>query len=253
MLVFIYYANDITAKMTSGPPPIPVRIFEDVLEHGYKVTVVSTFHLVLLKSKNGTAKHVVFQQFLVEDYKRILEYERAYRDDKISVEQFIEEGGKDLPKYYKAKTQLEKTEVHGEVEEQMINDPKTLLYCSATCLPQPINEGKVVPLKMDDPSIIRVGFGLRPESEYSSVFNHYLLKGFETGVLKRLSLVWNAHIKPPIKIGMTEPEALGFNTVMMSLFIFLGVTILISLSIALIEKVINKVKSSKRNQGKERK
>ena len=37
-LMFMYYNCDITAEMTSGPPPIPVKNFEDVLHHGYRST-----------------------------------------------------------------------------------------------------------------------------------------------------------------------------------------------------------------------
>ena len=37
-LMFMYYNCDITAEMTSGPPAIPVKNFEDVLHHGYRLT-----------------------------------------------------------------------------------------------------------------------------------------------------------------------------------------------------------------------
>ena len=95
---------------------------------------------------------------------------------------------------------------------------------------------------MEDTVFTSYGFQLRPESEYLSVFNHILLKGVETGILKRLDQVWNPHRKPPIRIGMTEPESLSINNVMFP-FSYLGVAIIIALSIAFIEKALYRVKN----------
>ena len=49
MIVWIYYSNDITSKMTAGSPPIPVRTFDDILDQGYKVIVIGRYHLNLLR------------------------------------------------------------------------------------------------------------------------------------------------------------------------------------------------------------
>ena len=35
-LMFMYYNCDITAYMTSGPPGLPIKNFEDVLHHDYR-------------------------------------------------------------------------------------------------------------------------------------------------------------------------------------------------------------------------
>ena len=94
------------------------------------------------------------------------------------------------------------------------------------------------------------GFWLRTDSEYLPVFNHYLLKAFETGILHRLDkMIWNVDLKPPIKIEMTEPEPLGINNVMF-LFSFLGVGIIISLAMATLENLVRKLrpKTVKKNQ-----
>ena len=48
MLMWIYYNCDITAEMTSGPPPLPINNFDDVLHYGYKVIVDIPFHKGLL-------------------------------------------------------------------------------------------------------------------------------------------------------------------------------------------------------------
>ena len=42
LLMFIYYTTDITAEMTSGTPKIPIRTFEDVIHHDYKVAEMGT-------------------------------------------------------------------------------------------------------------------------------------------------------------------------------------------------------------------
>ena len=48
LVMFMYYANDITAKMTAGSPPHRVRTFQDVLDYGYKVIVAGTDYELLL-------------------------------------------------------------------------------------------------------------------------------------------------------------------------------------------------------------
>ena len=61
MMMYICYTTDITAKMTSGPPVIPIRNFEDVILHDYRVIVWSGYYKSLLANgKPGTAKHIVY-------------------------------------------------------------------------------------------------------------------------------------------------------------------------------------------------
>ena len=62
--VSFYYENDITAEMTAGPPPIPIKTFEDVLHYDYKVIAWSTPLSMLLGSPNaGKFKNKVFQRY----------------------------------------------------------------------------------------------------------------------------------------------------------------------------------------------
>ena len=67
-LIFVYYTTNITAEMTSGPPKIPVKTFEDVLYHGFKViTTSSTYsYCVLEAAKPGTAAQKVYQMHIKE-------------------------------------------------------------------------------------------------------------------------------------------------------------------------------------------
>ena len=61
LLMFIYYSGEITAEMTSGPGSIPVRTYEDVIKHEYKVISASNYYMNLLKSApNDSAKHQVY-------------------------------------------------------------------------------------------------------------------------------------------------------------------------------------------------
>ena len=234
-LVFTYYSNDITAKMTAGSPPIPVRTFDDVLEHGYKVIVIGTHQLrILAESNNGTAKHSVYKLFFEEENENIKKYRKAIYDDKKTRKQFIEEGGQELPEWHDWTM-----ENLGSAIKQIMRDQKTLFYCAESCDKTKFKTGEVVALKMDDTTITWGGFWLRPDSEYLSLFNHHLLKAFETGILKRIDNSYRSEWKPPIKIGLTEPEPLGITNVMF-LFSFLGASIIITLLLAAIENLVKK-------------
>ena len=114
----------------------------------------------------------------------------------------------------------------------------TLFYCTSSCLADKITNGEVMALKMDDTYYSRRGFALRGDSEYLPLFNHHLLKAFETGILHRHKVLWQE--KPPIKIGLTEPKPLGFNNVMFP-FILLGVIMTLSVIASVLEKVIKKI------------
>ena len=244
MLVFIYYSNDITSKMTAGTPPTYVKTFQDVLDHDYKVIVVGDDHHLelLMNSANGSAKKNVYKKYFEEDVINIVKYLKEVISTRQKThEQFIEEGGKEFPKWWPLPSQNANDKWWAEnldqAAEQIINNPKTLFYCASSCLVQEITDGKVVALKMNDTHYSNLGFALRPDSEYLSLFNHYMLKAFETGILQRLDRKWNAH--PPIKIGLPEPVPLEMKNEMFP-FSFLGVAILLSVVIAALEKMVKR-------------
>ena len=236
MLVFVYYSNDITAKMTAGSPPIPVRSFTDVLDLDYMVIVVGTYHLrILEESQIGTAKHSVYKRSFEKYDELISEFENAVTIEPRSLEQYNSEGGQ-VPHWVDWTT-----ENLDWALDQIIKDLKTLFFCAVSCVGDVLEAGKVVVLKMDDAHITWGGFGLRPDSEYMSLFNHYLLKGIENGILKRYNLIYNPERTPKLKIGLTEPESLGINNVMF-LFSILGAATIMSVGIAALEKMMNKTK-----------
>ena len=233
LLVFIYYSNDITSKLTAGSPPHPVRTFEDVLDHGYQVITVGAHHYTNLKdSKHGTAKHSVYKLYF-EKYEEEIQKWRDQQENKGPSQ--TTEAINDAIKWY-----VVKNENLEWAAEQIVSDPKKLFYGRASAVGEKIVDGKVVALKMDDSFITYGGFWLGVDSEYLSVFHHYLLKASETGILNRIKNHWNRDLKPPIKIGFTEPEPLGINNIVF-LFSLLGATIIMSVVIAALEKGINKM------------
>ena len=64
MLMFVYYTTDITADMTSGPPQIQIRTFQDVIHHNYKVVTATPYYEnILASAEPGTAKSKVFNGY----------------------------------------------------------------------------------------------------------------------------------------------------------------------------------------------
>lgn len=226
LLFFIYYSNDITAKMTAGSPPHPVRTFQDVLHFGYKIILVGSIDLVLLRdAKNGSAKRTVYDAYFEEANKQIVQFEDAMFDGNLTLMNKIV-----LPTWYNFTAQN-----LDWAANQVIHDSKTLWYCQRDCATDKIEQGTVIDLRMDDTTYTYGGFMLRKDSEYLSLISHYVKKGFETGIYHRIHLTYSSRI--PIKIGLTEPGALKIENVM-GPFTVLGTFIIISVGIALIERMV---------------
>ena len=211
-ILFVYYTTDITAKMTSGASMIPIRTFDDVIYHNYKVITTSGYYERLLEGdKTGTAKNKVYHSYLKK----------------------IEQNNKTID------------ETWVEALKEVISDPKTLFYCEESCI-IPTNPTKkaltdqVMTLKMDDASYGIVTLGLQKDSEFSQVFNYYILKEFETGYLKRIYRKYHTDLFTKENYEMMEPQPLGFNNVM---FCFILMVLGISLAIirATFELIMTKV------------
>ena len=211
LLMFIYFANDITSKMTAGPPRHPIRTFDDVLTHGYRVILIGEHHLKLLKySPSTSGKHMVFKKFFEEDDPLDNKTNENYRP------------------------WWSKDGMHGIdwAKEEMVADPKTLFYCADSCVKYKNHKNvTIVTLRMDDSIYTLGGYWMQRESEYLDMFNYYLLKEIEHGIRNR---VWQTN--PVAKIGINEPQSLGFNNVMF-LFALLGVAIIISVTMVAIEMI----------------
>ena len=206
MMMFICYTTDITAEMTSGPPKVPIRNFEDVLLHGYKILTTSGYYKNLLSNAEpGTAKHIVYKKY---------------------IEKQVPMTGKDALK-------------------AVFSEPKTLLYNLDTTALHPKDPkdkyllDQVVVLKMDASDNLMVGFGLQKDSEFLALFNHYILKGMESGILDRLFKYHHRDMFTKDQFGIPEPQPLSHGNVIF-LFICLGAGISASLIVALVELIIAK-------------
>ena len=213
LLFFVFYTGDITAAMTSGPPDIPVRNFEDVVFHNYKVVAVSAYYeKKLANSEPSSAKHEV----------------------------------------HKSNFELLKSEGEEYAGEKaitaVVNDPdaKTLMYSTPETL-----SGHTTPhrkaltdqmfaLKMDDAVYSIATLALQKDSEFLQIFNHYILKAFEGGEFKRLYRRYHMDLFIKDNFEMVEPQPLGPNNVMFC-FIALGLGICLSLISAMIELLKMKI------------
>ena len=199
LLLFSYYATDITAEMTSGSPEIPIKTFKDVIYHNYKVITTSPYYVRLLsRSEPGSAKREVHDNHLemIKDY-----------DD---------------------------------VAHDMIRNSRILWYGPVEMLNRQISTDahKAFALKMDDAVYSHGGFGLQKDSEFCALFNNYILKGLETGVIVGFK---QSRYKdnPEENFEMMEPQPLGLNNVMFC-FISLGIGICVSIINVMIELIIRK-------------
>ena len=209
LLVMIYYENDITAEMTAGPPPIPIKTFEDVLHFDYKVIAWSTPLSMMLASPNaGKSKNEV--------------YKRYFSDGQLKKS---------------ANAQSRSIMILNTIQEVMSN-PKTLFYSHKAVMIQArqLLQGRVLALEMDDASHINIGFALQKDSEFLEIMNHYILKEMEHGILMHEI---RSHFDPIYRydqFGMNEPQPLAYNNFMF-VFICLGMGIIISLTFAFYEKI----------------
>ena len=121
--------------------------------------------------------------------------------------------------------------------QELESNPKTLLYShkAIMILLSQLKE-QVVALQTDDASYINVGFALQKDSEFLEIMNHYILKEMEHGILMREIRSFFDPIYRDEQVGINEPQSLAFNNIMF-VFICLGLGIVISLSMAISEKM----------------
>ena len=205
--------------MTAGKSGIPIKNFEDVIHHGYKVVTHGDFYKSLLANAGpGSAKHQV--------YKMHLENEELWTNTRDETGSYQYEFLRDL---------------------RLPENSKTLLYTTSNMMrstsavwnKQIIND--LFALKMEDMVKLAGGHILQKDSEFLPIFNHYLAKQFENGLLwfslstgGRSPNGGRVYGPEVINIGMTNPEAMPFNGVQ-SAFIFFGVAVFTSIAIAACE------------------
>ena len=212
LLMFLYYNCDITAKMTSGPPGVPVKNFDDVLFHGYRVT---TYHVnyqrLLAAQEPDTAKHRVYEKYLKE------------KELKTSLETVI------------------------AALNETLENPKTLIYGTNGII-SPYSRidkeltAKFQLLKTTDSSWSYSTLALQKDSEFLQAFNYYILKQHEHGLIRRNYRHWYPDYFNNEQFSMSEPYPLTPHNVMF-LILLLGVGILASITIAMMEFAMHKFRA----------
>ena len=203
-VMFAFYTTNITAEMTSGPPTIPVRNFDDIIRHDYKVILSSSYLKKILASEEpGTAKHTVYKTY-------------------------VEPRGKLM--------------TMGEAFKELSMDPKTLYYsckCAMANKRARPYQKQLVAISLDDDGDAFSSFLLLRESEFLPLFNYYMLKlhehGIEKWIYKRHHMVFFTNEQ----FGMTEVLPLGYDNVMFT-FMCLGIGICISLLSAAFERMVKR-------------
>ena len=118
---------------------------------------------------------------------------------------------------------------HGALEDitKILSEPKTLYFG-----PKEWTSDDYIALKIDDQYKAYGGLILQKDSEFLPAFNHYLMKEFEHGILRRI-----LREEEQMMIGILEPEPLGYDNVIF-LFTLLGAGISASMVIGLVELMI---------------
>ena len=217
LVIFVYYSTDIIAKMTSGSSGIPVKMFEDVIQHEYKVFTTSSYYTsILADAPPGSAKNIVY------------------------------------------KMHFEQLPVDAKAALKLISEPNTLWFDEKLSLVSGPNTAfdelsalsQVHTLKMDD-EIYAIGtLALQKESEFLEIFNHYILKQHEHGILKRIFRSYVIELFTREKFGMSEPQPLGYENVIFT-FSCLGFGIVASLGITIVELITKRVKYRSSSEAQE--
>ena len=141
LLFFVFYTGDITAEMTSGPSDIPIRSFEDVIYHNYKVITASAYYEnMLARSKPGSA--------MLEVFKSHLEGESHYKNEDEVMKAMIQDSTALYYGSFKLIAKLVPTETHQEFSVQCADSPYAL-----------------------------GALALQKDSEFLQIFNHHIVKG----------------------------------------------------------------------------
>ena len=238
MMVFIYYANDITSEMTAGSPPPSIESFQDAIDKGYKIHVyhgMSVAMGMLRGAKYGSAKHLWYIDNVLDDSEKIRLYE-GWRQ--LGIMAKAKEVG--APKWHTDMT-------HHGLHELLRKDKKALWWGSPILNPVVFRQGKLTAIDMPDSQVIWTGCTLQKDSEYIPMMQNRWLHGMETGVFDYIktrfeTTLYNA--MPAVKIGMNEASVLTMENVV-PLFYFLILFGIISTAISVVEKLVPKYKSLK--------
>jgi ABC-type amino acid transport substrate-binding protein len=170
-IIFSYYTCDLTARMTSGPPDVPIRSFQDVLDRKYEVVVLdgSSNQMFLKTSHEGSAMHKL--------------YYTAMEGNPNAQVQSNEEG-----------------------KESALTRDKTLLFTSALTI---LGDERFIPLRLTDAIYGHSGWAFKKNSQFTDFFNYHLSQMAEDGVKSILRKRWL--FRPTAEFGVSEAISLGYD------------------------------------------
>ena len=210
LLLWCFYTTDITAWMTSGPAKIPIRGFEDVLHHGFRVVSTGGYYKGLLANAKSAAGIKVYN-----------DYFESTDSSKESLISILEDPKKLMYTAHTTSSDPELKPLYDQCETLEIQNSKTT--SNAIVLPR--------------------------NSEFLQIFNHYILKAHETGMFHSRGLFrtmikyydvadygwnWNEDYQT-----LADPQPLDFTNVMFC-FICLASGMVLSISTAAMESIVKK-------------
>ncbi len=157
-VLYAYYTGDITAQMTVRKPIVFFRNFHDVLNAGYRVMAQpgTSEEYYLKTARSGSAAAELYQHYIDNNLYGM------------TTEEFHADDAK-LLKFH------------------LLETPK-VLFASVFAL---ITDPYVIPLRhFEDAVPSHLAFGLQLDSEFGSMFNHYLSVLSQSGLLAKISKRW---------------------------------------------------------------
>ena len=185
-----------------------MRNFEDAIQQDYAVTTTSPAIIKMFSQEDpGSAKHEVWKRNWQGDWSDLWESNEAWFRSIATEEKLLGfTVGIALAAYKAAEP----------YQRQLFN------------------------IKMDEKYYDSGTLALTKDSEFLPMFNYYILKAYETGIMMKLHRDHHSVLFTNQHFGMTEPQPLGTKNVMF-LFIGLGFMIFLSCLIALVENLNKKL------------
>jgi ABC-type amino acid transport substrate-binding protein len=192
-LIFTDYTSDLTSRMTSGLPSISISSFNDVIKVNYKVIV-----------EDSTSNHDFLKS---SDHNSAMH--KVYWNQMDGIPEAF-----DTPMV---------------ALDRVLTEEKTLFFASPIYV---YNDERFVALKLSDSISGTIAWAFQKDSEFVDIFNHYLHKMQEYGIMDKMSKDWND--KATTYVGTADSVSLGFeNTLFPFLLLFGGM--LSAMGLVLIE------------------
>ena len=184
-MIFQFFTAHLTSLMTFPTPTQPIKRFKDINTLGYKVMVFkqSATHAALMNADPDSSFGLIYKDNFDENFS----------------------------------PQIERREI---IKQLKINPQSVHIGQFSPFYDDLVKE--VMPLKVEDRTVINVAFPFRRDSELLQLFNYHLLKLDESGVLHKLHLDYG--VKPQQTANAGQFLILGFqNLIFLFSIIFIGI------------------------------